>query len=137
MAVSTTIKYLGDLRTECTHLASGSVIRTDAPVDNKGKGEMFSPTDLCAAALASCAMTIMGMFAESQKLNVVGMAAEVSKTMSKEAPRRIVAIEVVITMPAGDYTDRQKAGFEKAASTCPVHHSLSEAMTQTLTILWP
>ena len=137
MAVSTTVKYLGGLRTECTHLASGSVINTDAPVDNKGKGEMFSPTDLCAAALASCAMTIMGMYAEAQSLDVAGMAAEVSKTMSKEPPRRIIAIEVIITMPAGEYTDKQKAGFERAANTCPVHHSLSEAMEQTIVINWP
>ena len=137
MAVSTTVKYLGGLRTECTHLASGSVINTDAPVDNKGKGEMFSPTDLCAAALASCAMTIMGMYAEAQGLDVTGMAAEVSKTMSKEPPRRIVAIAVIITMPAGEYTDKQKAGFERAANTCPVHHSLSETMEQTIVINWP
>ncbi len=136
MAATATVKYLGDLRTECTHLASGTVIYTDAPVDNKGKGELFSPTDLCATALASCAMTIMGIYAQARDLDITGAYAEVSKIMSKEAPRRIDQIDVIITMPDRDFSDKDKKGFELAMMTCPVHYSLHDKMEQNFIINW-
>lgn len=78
-----TVKYLGNLRTECTHLASGATIITDAPVDNNGKGEAFSPTDMCAAALAACALTIMGMYGQNHDCDITGTTVTVAKSMSK------------------------------------------------------
>ena len=113
-----TATYLGDLRVESVHAASGARLITDAPVDNNGKGEGFSPTDLCATALASCAMTI-----------------EVTKTMSAN-PRRIGKLEVVFTMPDREYTDKQKTMIERAAHTCPVHLSLHPDVEQVFTFHW-
>lgn len=129
-------KYLGDLRVECTHEQSGTVIITDAPTDNNGKGQAFSPTDLCATALASCAMTIMGMYASAHDCDVTGTTISVQKTMSA-SPRRISAIEVVFTMPDKPFTDKQKQGLERAALTCPVHKSLHPDMEQKLVFNWP
>ena len=93
-----TAKYLGDLRVECTHVASGTKLVSDAPVDNNGKGEAFSPTDLCVTALASCAMTIIGIYGKMHNVDVVGTEIEVAKTMSAN-PRRIGKIEVTFIMP--------------------------------------
>ena len=94
-----TATYLGDLRVESVHVASGARLITDAPVDNNGKGEGFSPTDLCATALASCAMTIIGIYGKMHDVDVTGTSIEVTKTMSAN-PRRIGKLEVVFTMPA-------------------------------------
>ena len=118
-----TAKYLGDLRVECTHVASGTKLVSDAPVDNNGKGEAFSPTDLCVTALASCAMTIIGIYGKMHNVDVVGTEIEVAKTMSAN-PRRIGKIEVTFIMPDREYTDKQKTMIERAAHTCPVHLSL-------------
>ena len=130
-----TVKYLGDLRTECIHPASGAAIITDAPVDNNGKGEYFSPTDMCAAALASCALTTMGMYAKNHNCDITGAAVTVSKSMSAN-PRRIAALEVVFTMPDKEYTEQQKTSMERAARTCPVHHSLHPDIDQKFVFLW-
>lgn len=130
-----TAKYLGDLRTECVHAASGTTLVTDAPVDNQGKGESFSPTDLCATALASCAMTIIGIYARSHDVDVTGATIEVTKTMSAD-PRRIARLEVVFTMPDRDYTDTQKSLMERAAHTCPVCLSLHPDVEQVVTFKW-
>ena len=130
-----TAKYLGDLRTECIHVASGARLVTDAPVDNQGKGESFSPTDLCAPALASCAMTIIGIYGRSHDVDVTGTTIEVTKTMSAN-PRRIGKLEVVFTMPDRDYTDKQKLLIERAAHTCPVHLSLHPDVEQVFTFKW-
>lgn len=130
-----TAKYLGDLRTECIHVASGARLVTDAPVDNQGKGESFSPTDLCATALASCAMTIIGICARAHDVDVTGTTIEVTKTMSAN-PRRIGKLEVVFTMPDRDYTDKQKLLIERAAHTCPVHLSLHPDVEQVFTFKW-
>lgn len=128
-------KYLGDLRVECVHNASGTVIITDAPVDNKGKGEAFSPTDLCATALASCATTIMGIYARSHDIDITGMTVEVVKTMSA-SPRRIGKLEVTFNMPEREYSDREKKALINAAHTCPVHLSLHPDIEQIFTFNW-
>lgn len=128
-------KYLGDLRVECTHLASGTTIVTDAPVDNQGKGEAFSPTDLCATALASCAMTIIGIYAKQHDVDVTGTEISITKVMSAN-PRRIGKIEIVLDMPDRDYTDRQKAAIEHCADTCPVHLSLHPDVEQEFVFRW-
>ena len=91
-------KYLGDLRTESIHLKSGKVLLTDAPVDNNGKGEAFSPTDLLAAALCSCMMTIMGIKAKKEGYNLEGLSAEVIKVMH-DAPRKVKAIKIIFEWP--------------------------------------
>ena len=128
-------KYLGDLRVECVHNASGTVIITDAPVDNQGKGEAFSPTDLCATALASCATTIMGIYARAHNIDITGMTVEVVKTMSA-SPRRIGKLEVTFNMPEREYSDREKKALINAAHTCPVHLSLHPDIEQIFTFNW-
>ena len=110
-------KYLGDLRVECVHQQSGTVLVTDAPKDNNGKGEAFCPTDLCATALASCAMTIIGIYAKQHDVDVTGTEISITKVMSAN-PRRIGRIDIVLDMPDREYTDRQKAAVEHCADTC-------------------
>ena len=127
--------YLGDLRVECEHLASGTKIITDAPVDNQGKGEAFSPTDLCATALGACAMTIMGIWAKKNNVDIVGATVEVTKHMSA-APRRIGKVEVIFNMPAKGYSDEQKQAMMAAVDTCPVRLSLHPDTEQVFTFNW-
>jgi len=122
MPVEINGKYEGDLRVKLTHSPSSSVIETDAPTDNQGKGEKFSPTDLLVAALGSCMMTIMGIVARRDGIKLEGTTFRAEKYMS-ENPRRIGKIILEFNMPEG-LTDAQKAKLEKAAHTCPVHHSL-------------
>jgi putative redox protein len=122
--VEVTINYEGGLRCLSTHGPSGSVIATDAPVDNHGRGEAFSPTDLVAAALGSCMATIMGILAERKGLPLEGTRITVRKEMTA-APRRIAKLETDIYLPLpADHPDR--ALVENAALTCPVHRSLLE-----------
>ena len=128
-------KYLGNLRIECTHLQSGTVIMTDAPVDNQGKGEAFSPTDLCATALATCAMTIIGIYAQQHNVDVKGMEVAISKKMASN-PRRIQRIEVIFTMPDKEYSHKEKNSIERAAHSCPVHLSLHPDMEQVFVFNW-
>lgn len=128
-------KYLGDLRVECTHVDSGATIVTDAPKDNEGKGEAFSPTDLCATSLGACAMTIMGIFARRHNIDITGTTLEITKTMSKD-PRRIGKIEVVFNMPNRPYTDKEKAMMLKAADSCPIHKTLDPQVEQIFTFRW-
>lgn len=130
-----TATYLGGLRVECTHVDSGTQIVTDAPKDNCGKGEKFSPTDLCATALATCAMTIIGISAAKHDFDVTGTKLEVTKTMSAN-PRRIGKIEVTFIMPDREYSEKQKAMIERAANTCPVHLSLHPDIEQVFTFRW-
>ncbi len=131
-----TAKYLGGLRCECTHLASGSTILTDAPVDNHGKGEAFSPTDLCSTSLAACMMTIMGIYAQEHGFSVEGMEASITKKMSAD-PRRIGKIVIELTMPGEGYTERQMKALENCAHTCPVHLSLHPGIEQEIVFNWP
>lgn len=130
-----TAKYLGDLRVECVHQQSGTVLVTDAPKDNNGKGEAFCPTDLCATALAACAMTIIGIYGKKHDVDVSGMTASVTKEMSAN-PRRIGKIEVTFVMPDREFTDKQKIMIERAAHTCPVHLSLHPDVEQVFTFKW-
>ena len=116
------VTYLGSLRTEAEHLQSGTKIITDAPVDNHGKGESFSPTDTVATALATCMLTIMGIKAEAMGISIEGTTAEVTKTMAAE-PRRISKIEVELSLPK-KYEDKEMKNLENAAKTCPVFYSL-------------
>jgi|CXWL01.1.fsa_nt_gi putative redox protein len=127
MSVEIDIAYLGELRCEATHKPSGSKIHTDAPVDNHGKGESFSPTDLVATALGACMLTIMGIVAQRNNWDLSGTTVHVTKEMAAKPARRIGKLGVTITLPAGisatfSPEDRQK--IENAAHTCPVHHSL-------------
>ena len=133
--MTSTVQYLGDLRTEATHLLSGKTIITDAPPDNQGKGEAFSPTDLCATSLASCMLTLMGISARNHDLDITGANAEVTKIMAA-SPRRIARIEIKFTMPDRDFTEGQKKILETAARTCPVHFSLNEGLEEVLEFVW-
>jgi len=116
------VTYKGYLRTECEHVQSGKVLITDAPVDNNGKGEAFSPTDTVATAMASCMITIMGIKANEMNLDIKGTYAEVTKHMAAN-PRRISGIDVLVTVK-GQLTDRDKTVLENSAKTCPVIQSL-------------
>lgn len=133
--MTSTVTYLGELRTEATHLFSGTKIITDAPLDNQGKAEAFSPTDLCATSLASCALTIMGISARNHGLDMNGTQAEVTKVMAAD-PRRIARVVIRFVMPKNDYTDSQKVVLEKAARTCPVSFSLAEGIEQDFQFVW-
>ena len=128
-------KYLGGLRVEAKHEQSGTIIITDAPVDNKGQGQSFSPTDLCAMSLGACSLTIMGIFAQAHGLNIEGTTFDVTKTMM-ESPRRIAKVEVNFYFPDNGYTDKDKKSLERAAMTCPVHHSLDEEVEQIIFFNW-
>ncbi|QAR30817.1 OsmC family peroxiredoxin [Ornithobacterium rhinotracheale] len=126
--------YLGDLRTEATHLASGNVILSDAPVDNNGRGEAFSPTDTVATALASCALTIMGIKAASMNWDITGITTDVTKVMSAE-PRRIAKISVVFHIPFKT-DEKQRKILEKTAKTCPVYLSLHPEIEKDFQFDW-
>ncbi len=116
------VQYLGDLRTECEHLQSGNKMITDAPLDNHGKGEAFSPTDTVATALATCMFTIMGIKAREMSVELQNSYAEVTKIMSSN-PRRISGIKIDFFLPA-NLSEKEKAILENAAKTCPVMYSL-------------
>ena len=117
------IIYQGDLRCKAVHLPSGSPIETDAPLDNEGRGERFSPTDLVGAALGSCMATIMGILARRKGIDIQGMKIHVAKTMSNNAPRRIARLETHIHVPL-PANHPERTSFERGALTCPVHQSL-------------
>jgi putative redox protein len=129
------VVYLGNLRTEATHLRSGHTIVTDAPVDNHGKGEAFSPTDLAATSLASCMITTMGIAANTHGIEMDGARAEVLKVMAND-PRRISAIEIDIYMPPVEYQSKQKTILEKAALTCPIARSLHPDLEEITRFHW-
>ena len=126
-----TARYAGHLRTEATHVASGNVIQTDAPVDNHGRGEAFSPTDLVSTALGSCMMTVMGIVAERHQWDLVGCSFAVVKHMSTEAPRRIAQIDVTFMLPAA-LAPTERTILERAAHTCPVGLSLHPDVRQNI-----
>jgi putative redox protein len=126
-------KYLGDLSTEIVHLRSGSVITTDAPVDNKGKGENFSPTDMVASALASCIFTIMGIAAREHSFSIDGSTCIITKIMT-ENPRKIGEIRIEFDFTANEYSDKQKKILDYCVKTCPVALSLNEAIFQNVTL---
>lgn len=116
-------EYTGELRTVATHLQSGKTIITDAPVDNQGKGEAFSPTDLLAASLGSCMITIMGIAAQTHGFNIDGTKAEITKIMASN-PRRVGEIKIELYFPDIQYSAKEKKLIEAAAFSCPVYLSL-------------
>ncbi len=125
------IKYLGNLRTESVHLQSGNTFITDAPTDNNGKGEAFSPTDLLSTSLGCCMLTVMGIVAQRHAINMDGTTIEVTKKMESN-PRRVGEIIIEFYMPKNSYTDKEKQLLEHAAYTCPVSKSLSADLKQTV-----
>ncbi|MCH4895226.1 MAG: OsmC family protein [Marinifilaceae bacterium] len=127
--------YLGDLRVECLHEQSGSKIITDAPLDNKGKGEAFSPTDLCATALGSCMLTIAGIYCKENNIDITGTTIEIGKEMSAN-PRRIGQIDIIFNMPDRVYTKKEMKVIEKAAISCPVHATLHPDVKLNFTFNW-
>jgi uncharacterized OsmC-like protein len=133
--MTSTVNYQGQLRTSAVHLQSNSTVITDAPIDNHGKGEAFSPTDLVATALASCLMTIMGIKAESMDIDLTGTNAKVKKHMST-TPRRISQIDIEVTMNQ-NFDERTKKLLETAALTCPVAQSLHPEINQNIEFVYP
>jgi uncharacterized OsmC-like protein len=128
------VTYLGDLRTSSIHLQSGSVIISDAPLDNNGKGESFSPTDTVANGLASCMFTVMGIKANEMNVDFSGSTAEVTKVMAAE-PRRISEIHVIFNMNL-KADEKTKTILERTALTCPVHFSLHPDIKREIVFNW-
>jgi putative redox protein len=127
--------YNGALRSTCTHLQSGQSIITDAPTDNNGRGEAFSPTDLTATSLATCMITVMGIKARANEWNIDGAELEVTKVMASE-PRRISEIHIKVIMPTGDFDDKSIKILENTARTCPVALSLHPDIKQLISFEW-
>jgi putative redox protein len=127
--------YQGNIRTEAVHLLSKSRILTDGPLDNHGKGEAFSPTDLLATSLASCMLSIMGILARRENLVIEGTRAEVLKVMGTD-PRRVTEVAVDISFPSNGYSDKQKQMLENAALTCPVAKSLHPDIKQIIRFVY-
>ena len=129
------VTYKGSLRTEAIHVQSGNTIITDAPIDNHGKGEAFSPTDLVATALASCMLTIMGIVANRNHLKINGTTAEIEKIMGAN-PRRINEIKINIRFNE-NFDKKTKRKLENAALTCPVSNSLNENLNESIKFIYP
>ena len=130
------VAYQGGLRCEAAHGPSGQTLITDAPADNHGKGESFSPTDLVATALGTCIATIMGIVAEREKIDLADLRITVQKEMSAEPPRRIARLITRIEMPEG-LTEQQRAKLEKTAHTCPVHQTLQGKVDMPVEFVYP
>ena len=131
------IIYRGELRTEAVHGPSGTLIETDAPTDNQGRGERFSPTDLVATALGSCMLTIMGIAARTHDIPLEGTRIGIQKIMVADPQRRIGEVVVSFTFPEGAaYDEKQKTILEKAALTCPVYLSRGDHVTKTVHFNW-
>ena len=133
--VEVTMRYEGSLRCAAEHAPSKARIQTDAPVDNHGRGEAFSPTDLVGAALGTCMMTIMGIYAERHGISLEGMTARTVKEMSRTPPRRIASLRTTIRVPLPPtHPDRQ--ALENAAHACPVHASLHPEIDASVAFEW-
>jgi len=130
------VTYQGGLRCQAVHGPSRTQLVTDAPVDNHGKGESFSPTDLVATGLGTCIATIMGIVAERDNIVLTGLRITVEKEMSADPPRRIARLATRIVMPKG-LTEQQKAKLEKAAHTCPVHQTLHGNVDMPVEFVYP
>jgi uncharacterized OsmC-like protein len=124
-------RYLGELRTEAEHIKSGNQIITDAPPDNKGKGEAFSPTDLLATSLGSCMLTIMGISAREHGFSIDGTKVKIWKIMESN-PRRVGEVKIELYFPPNNYTEKEKKHIERAAHTCPVNLSLHPELKKTI-----
>jgi putative redox protein len=134
MATST-VFYIGDLRTKATHLKSNESIISDAPVDNHGKGEAFSPTDLMATSLGSCMATTMGIKANQNGWNIDGTTVEITKIMGTD-PRRIIQIDALVTFPKGSFDEKTRTILENTSRTCPVAKSLHPDLVQNMVFVW-
>jgi putative redox protein len=133
--VSIKMKYEGDLHCSAVHGPSGTEIGTDAPKDNQGRGESFSPTDLVATALGTCILTTMGILARTLQIDISAATATVDKEMTSAPPRRIERLTVKIQMPAG-ISEENRVKLERAAHACPVHKSLHPDVEQVLDFTW-
>lgn len=128
------ITYTGDLRCSAEHLQSGTIIESDAPTDNHGKGEKFSPTDLCATSLAECALTTIAILGKDKGINIDGAYCTLQKIMKTE-PRRIGEIVCNFTF-SDSYSDKEKAFIEETAHNCPVAKSLHPDLVQTMVFIY-
>lgn len=135
MSVEITGRYSGNLKVDLLHGPSGTTWRTAAPVDNQGDGSSFSPTDMAAAALGACMLTLIAIVGERDGLDLSGLSFRLEKEM-QASPRRIAKIPVRIVMPAG-LDERQRAKLEKAALTCPVHASLAPWIDRPIEFVYP
>jgi putative redox protein len=129
------VEYEGELHCKAVHGPSGAELNTDAPVDNQGRGESFSPTDLVATALGSCMLTVMGILARTLGIDIAGAKASVEKEMTSTAPRRIQSLRVRIEMPRG-ISPENRVKLERAAHTCPVHRSLHPDVEKPIEFVW-
>lgn len=137
MAMTSSVIYDGDLRTTCTHLQSGSLFETDAPTDNQGKGERFSPTDLVGTALASCMLTTQAIRARALEGLIKGIRIDVNKVMASH-PRRISALHLTFHYPPGfSVTPEQRTELEHIAMTCPVKESIHPDISLVVDFNWP
>jgi len=127
--------YTGNLHCESTHISSGAIIQTDAPADNHGKGEAFSPTDLTATSLAACMLTTMGIAAQARGINMNNASASCKKVMYAD-PRRIGEIHISINMPGNNFSENEKTILENTARTCPVMQSIHPDIKVKLEIIW-
>ncbi len=132
MSITIKTKYLGGLRCESLHVKSGNTLITDAPVDNKGKGEAFSPTDLLATALATCMITIMGIQANQHGMNIDGVECDVTKIMSAQLPRKVVEVVIDFRFAANNFSEAQKQILRDAAYFCPVALSVHPDLKKTV-----
>ena len=130
-----TISYQGNLRNRAEHLKSGNTLITDAPVDNHGKGEAFSPTDLLCTSLASCMVTLIGITAESKGIELGNVRAEIEKVMYSE-PRRVGEIHITLYLQEKNYSQKEKSMLENAALTCPVAKSLHPDIKQVIEFIY-
>lgn len=135
MPITVKSRYLGNLRVENTHLQSGTKIITDAPVDNRGQGESFSPTDLLATSLGCCIMTIMGIVAKDNYIDIEGTEVEITKIMS-ENPRKVKEVVVEFFFPKKAYSEKERKIIEGVAGTSPVPLSFSSELKQTIRFNW-
>lgn len=133
--IEISIDYAGQLHCNATHGPSACKLETDAPVDNNGRGEAFSPTDLVATALGTCMATVMGIAAQRKKISLEGMKLSVRKHMSEDTPRRISKLEVEINMPIGVEHPEKKL-LQSVVLGCPVHHSIHPEIEVPITWLW-
>ena len=129
------VVYEGNLRTRLTHIYSGTEVITDAPLDNQGLAQAFSPTDLVATALGSCMMTLMGIKARDMQLDLKGTQLEITKVMATN-PRRISEVHITLQFPPNGFTDKDKTILENTARTCPVAYSLHPDIKQELVFKW-
>lgn len=134
--MTATVVYKGQLRCECTHLQSGTVIETDAPTDNRGKGERFSPTDTVCVALATCVITTMGIKANDMNIDLTGTAIEVTKHMVAD-PRRIGKIDVTLNfLPTLQLEEKDRLILQRTGDTCPVARSLHPDLKLNIVYNW-